>query len=624
MTMTMNRILARVLRRNDGDNEQGIALAAVVGIAAILMVISVTAVTFSVGASTKAKTDNDSTDAIAAAYAGVSDYQARLTNDNTYIKYGDPSAPFSAATGSANLSLPVTSPNPAFGWGKTGTWQPVPGASGNIAFRYEVDSSQYSNQGVVRLRATGRSGNVTRTVVANVRQKGFIDYLYFTDYESIDPAITGADATACQKYYPSRNEAAVSSGGCGPAIQFAAGDTVNGPLHSNDAIMDCGATFNGPVSTFYSGNPLYRTCGGAQTFAQGITHSDKLQMPPTNAALRQETRGDLTATTVPRPGCLYTGPTSIIFNGDGTMTVRSPWTKFVNTGVNAGGVAYGMNNLACGTPGTGGLGSATGQTFAVPVQNLIFVQNVPSTTDPNFWTTNTTPTGFTCPSGGNGLGYPVAPMSTSSGTGNSAKTVTTNEVLSGSSASAASGSYGCSAGDAFVGSSASNGVKGQVTIAAENFVWITSDLRYTNSNTDVLGLIGQNAVWVWNPYMKTSCAGNGCGPGYPTYSSYLNLSGREINAAILSLSHTFQVQNYDSGQTQGTLTVLGAIAQEWRGTVATSFNGVIRTGFLKSYNYDARFRSIAPPKFLQAVSTTYGISQFSEVKPTFAADGTTQ
>ena len=93
-------------------------------------------------------------------------------------------------------------------------------------------------------------------------------------------------------------------------------------------------------------------------------------------------------------------------------------------------------------------------------------------------------------------------------------------------------------------------------------------------------------------------------------------NGRTINAAILSVNHTFQVQNYDIGSSRGTLMVSGAIAQNFRGAVGTG-----RTGYVKDYLYDQRFRNIAPPKFMVPVSTTYGVSVQVEVGKAFNADG---
>jgi hypothetical protein len=103
-------------------------------------------------------------------------------------------------------------------------------------------------------------------------------------------------------------------------------------------------------------------------------------------------------------------------------------------------------------------------------------------------------------------------------------------------------------------------------------------------------------------------------------ASVANLNGtgdRTIEAAILSVQHTFIVQNYDLGARMGTLTVTGAIAQKFRGPVALGSS----SGYAKSYAYDSRLKYMAPPKFLSPVSTTYGVSEIVEVKTAFKPDG---
>jgi hypothetical protein len=111
-----------------------------------------------------------------------------------------------------------------------------------------------------------------------------------------------------------------------------------------------------------------------------------------------------------------------------------------------------------------------------------------------------------------------------------------------------------------------------------------------------------------------------------SYSYGLSANDREIDGALLSVAHTFQVQNYDGGNAanlgpRGTLTVDGAIAQKYRGTVATSNGTSVATGYAKNYEYDDRFRYTAPPKFLTPVSTTYGVTQYAGTKAAFNADG---
>lgn len=610
----MSILRLRALRLRMAGDDRGVALVTVLGMSAVLVVMVTMGLAVASTSTTTASTDENWDAAGAAAYAGISDYQSRLTNDNTYQKYGDKSAPFSVSTGSTTLVLPTGSlANPAFGWTDGGSWAPIPGATGNRAFRYEIDNSKYSTQGVIRVLSTGRSGTVTRSILATVRQKGFIDFLYFTDYEVQDPAITGYSQSACEKYYPARVDS-----DCGGAIQFGSSEVVDGPLHSNDALYICGGDFKGKVTSNYQTAPYYRNCGAA-TFEQGApAPADKLVMPPTNTQMKQETRGDLTATDVPRPGCLYTGPTSIVFNSDGTMTVRSPWTKFVNTSATGG-----MTNPACGTPGRGSndgttLGSDAGQRITVPAQNLVYVQTVPAvSTDPNYWAPGALPySGFACAANGNGLGYPYTATTGSNPTTNG--TTTTESITA---TGTGTNYYGCSAGDVFV----KGQLKGQLTIAAENYVWVTGNIVYTDQASDILGLVGQNAIWVWNPIIATTTCSTGrsgttCSTG--SASNYLTDSARTIDAAMLSVSHTFQVQNYDKGATRGSLNVLGAIAQKFRGTVGTV--GSRPTGYTKNYKYDVRLRNIAPPKFLQAVSTTYGVTQYAEVASAFTSSGGTR
>ena len=148
---------------------------------------------------------------------------------------------------------------------------------------------------------------------------------------------------------------------------------------------------------------------------------------------------------------------------------------------------------------------------------------------------------------------------------------------------------------------------GAATLAAENYVFVTGDITYVNDQEDILGLVGNNAVWVYNPLTSTGNA--------------LLAKNRTIEAAILSVAHTFQVQNYNKGGNRGTLTVLGAIAQKYRGTVATTSGSSIATGYAKDYRYDDRFKFYAPPKFLNPVTTTYGVTSWVESKAVFAADG---
>ena len=595
----------RLPRRGD---DEGIALVTVIGITAVLSILAVAGVAYAVGSTHKARNDQDWSGALSAAYAAVEEYQSRLANDPNYLTFGNPAAPFSVASGST-VVLPETmgsSPNPAF---SLVGWAEVPGSGGTAQFRYEVDNSDYYTDGTLRIRATGKVGEEVRSLVADLRQKGFIDFLYYTDYETQDPEVsrqtTDTTAMCSVYYYLGRNSNCT-------VIQFGSFDQINGPLHTNDTLQICGSPrFNGMTTSSWqptSGLRYLRpgNCAASPVFAINGTqpgYQALLPMPDTNTELRRETRTDL-PTEVPNPGCLYTGPTTITFQADGKMRVRSPWTKVTSPN--------GAAHPACGTPGTasGQLGSSAGALVTVPLNTVIYVQNVPSVpTDPNYWSA-TAPGQPSCASGGNPVGYPVA-----------------NEQVRYTDA------YKCRNGDAFVQGT----LDGHVTVAAENYIYVVDDIVYENTSEDILGLVGQNAVWVWNPFRDVTASGSGC----PTSSTCTftgtpihpvdggNVHTRRIDAAILSVAHTFMVQNYDvkdgSGSSdRGTLEIHGAIAQKFRGTVATSSSGgaTIVSGYAKNYNYDQRFRTTAPPKFLSPSVVTYGVTTWIEVTPAFNPDGT--
>jgi len=613
-----------VLRR---DDDRGIALVTVIGLGMVLVLLSATIVSVAVSGMTKSASDADASAALSAAYAGIEDYQSKLQNNNAYPLFGVKGSSFSAAS-----NFPKgTDDNPAFGYlpddGDADRldgdgWKAVT-PDRAAEYRYEVDNSQYYGTGVLRVRATGRVGEVTRSVVADLKQDGFINYLYFTDYELLDPDQgTTAEARSC---VPTRDwEQAHDTDNC-TELYFDASSVFDGPVRTNDTMVVCNSKFKSTVMTAYTplrtGDRNYKVSGlsgcGAPVNNQPVS-VEKLPMPATNQELLQETRSDLQDSTVPRPGCLYTGPTSITLLDNGKMTVRSPWTKA--TQIVGDPATGGSTPAACGTVGRGTnqLGSTAGQTLDVPQNNVIFVQDVPrtaanaaTTPDPNDWKNGEYPWYDTAKSSsycsgqlradsvkvtttGNGVGYPrigETPPSTSS----------------------TDPSYGCERADVFVEGT----LKGNLTIGAENYVYVTDDLTYKNPDSDVLGLVGQQAVQIYNPV--TTCTQNRNGVWSGTYLE-TGRTNRFVSAAILSVGHTFTVQNYQCGA-RGNLQVTGSIAQKYRGAVGLGNASGTSSGYTKVYGYDKRLRYTAPPKFLNPVSTSYGVSRMTESKTAFTSKG---
>jgi hypothetical protein len=230
----------------------------------------------------------------------------------------------------------------------------------------------------------------------------------------------------------------------------------------------------------------------------------------------------------------------------------------------------------------------------LPTNGVIYVQNVPSTaTDPNYTAgcitatqINNSPTVVNHP-----LGYPQR------------YDITT---------------YGCRNGDVFLQGT----LKGRLTIAAENNIDVIGNVTYQGGTggSDLLGLIANNYVEIYHP-VASSSAPTSCRET-SGYNSYYNLelfscsgtffANPTVQAAILSVNHSFRVQNYDKGDLQGSITINGAIAQRYRGIVTIIGN----SGYGKNYNYDQRLKYQSPPRFLQPIAAAWQVVTWIEQGPT--------
>jgi len=133
-----------------------------------------------------------------------------------------------------------------------------------------------------------------------------------------------------------------------------------------------------------------------------------------------------------------------------------------------------------------------------------------------------------------------------------------------------------------------------------------ADLVHDANHDAVLGLIANNFVRVAHPCSNDTNVNT---TNQPLVKSM------KIQAAILSLQHSFILDNHDCGTPLGTLTIEGVIAQKYRGTVSTHSNGVVQSGYLKDYNYDDRLRYRSPPYFLNPVDAAWKVVKVTEQVP---------
>ena len=526
----------RRIQMREWRDERGLALVTVMMVSFVLMALLIASIAYGVGSLPNSRHDQDWNAALAAGNAAVDDYIYRIDENHNYWLYNAGNPPPDGNTGFSQ-------------------WTTVPNATNGATFRYSVDSSTTKIDGAVKMNVSGKVNNVIRTIQATLRRRTFIDYLYFTDYETLDPALyTGSPFTPAQAqvacalhYYEGRDP------NCTTIFFFTRHDQRAAALERRDQHLRR-PDVQGPHDHELEGSleqavPVPgRRCTPSFANVGDPAYKAPLTMPPSNDAIKAETDPRIGGT-----GCLYTGPTQITLNSSGTMNVVSAFTKSSNC--------------------------STGNNLPLPSDGVVYVQSVPSnSSDPNY--TNG------CPYAG---GYPA-----------NLPVPVTNDLTP----------YNCRDGDAFV----SGVLKGQLTIAAEHNVDVVANLTYNSgvAGNDLLGLVANNYVEVFHPVSCTTGGQSSCNLSRKVGGVFQD---PVIDAAILSVQHSFRVQNYQAGTCLGNLTILGAIAQEYRGIVGTFSGSSCVSGYTKAYSYDTRLKYLEPPHFIDPVASAWQVVTWAEINP---------
>ncbi len=514
-------------------DEAGVAMIIVMMVIMLLTLIPLAIFTQAVQQLPLARYNQDHEAALAAAEAGVDDYMNRLNQNSNYWTYS-----------ATNQSSPANSAFTSF--------VPVAGPGTTTTFRYTPDTTKTAVTGIVYLTSTGKSRSVMRTIKVGIRKQSFLDYLYMTDYEVVDPALSGNPSSCVKRAW--EYNSATSSYGPGPSsadcdvVYWTDTASLDGPVHSNDALYVCGdPVFNGDTDTYYN-SPTSQSVSGSTSFGgPGVVKNrpaplsacanspsfnrnndpasgGNLSFPAANTAIKTQADG-----TVGGTGCLYTGPTTITLKNTGLMDVVSPKTRSTNSGC---------------TPGTN---------KSLPVNGVIYVQTVPtSSSNPNY--------------------------------------------------SACSGTA-CN-GDVSVQGT----LKGQLTIAAQNDVIITGNLQYNTypGGTDVLGLIANNNVAIYHPIDDDDENDTGSITN-PRVDAAILAIDHSFYVQNWKDGDPLGVLTVNGAITQEYRGAVGTF---------NSSTGNISTGYDKDYNYDTRLKYLSPPYFLSPTAAAWSRLSYAEVKPT--------
>jgi len=309
----------------------GFTMVTVMGVMLVGTLFTAAAVAAADGDIFASSTDADQKKALAAAEAGVNDYQFRLDRDLTY------------------WSKCATPPNPSAvnqRWNGVGAdprrWRNVPGSTSKYTIELlpangatscsttQPETSMIdANTNTFRVRATGAAARAKRSVVATFKRRSFLDYVYFTDLETADPTFLAGEggfatwaAQRCVKWWRDGRgselyTASTPDRRC-TEISFTDGENIKGPFHTNDEILICGdPTFgeraddqiemSGP-GVNQSGNG-WRSCSSRSSQPNFVgalrPRSPVLQLPLSNSKLK----------TIADPAYRFTGETTIELTG---------------------------------------------------------------------------------------------------------------------------------------------------------------------------------------------------------------------------------------------------------------------------------------------------------------------
>ncbi len=543
----------RMRLRNRLGEEDGYTMIAVIAAISLVSMLAAAALTAASGDLHLTQRDVDYRRSFAAAEAGIASYSFHLNNDNSYwarcTEVPEPNAvnqqgasPLKKRTvpGSTDASYAIEL-LPATGQSACNPAKPVE----------SMLEKSGPNTGSFRIRSRGYAGNAKVSLIATYKRASFLDYVYFTQLETLDPVtywtqtmINGA-YQQCTKFRREGRESQVIPGTSQHCIEinFITGDHIKGPLHTNDDLLICGQPEFGRSAADtievgasppgWHGNP---NCSGDNPNFVGpfVTTAPVLKPPATNGRLKA----------LAGPSYTFSCQTKINLKGT-NMEVTT------NTGTS---------------------------TVPFPSSGVVYVQN------------------GSCP----GEAWPscssaYSPYTATYPVGSDCGTVLVKGEYSGELTIAAEN-------DIIVEGNITrtSGSQGLLGLIANNFVRIKHPFCRTHSGASEGCPSGKiPAETTPGPYGEPRCNEGSNATG--------TLTNPTIEAAILAIEHSFIVDHYDCGAELGTLNVKGAISQKYRGTVGTS--GSSSTGYLKNYEYDDRLRYMEPPNFLDPVEPAWHVQR---------------
>lgn len=656
-------------RRRRRGREDGITMVAVLVALTIILVVVLGSLAYLSSSTKYSRYEQDNDLALAAAQSGISELLSRLrTNPDYLTNVYDTRADPKSYCNSPGVGGPISEGDHFrvdCEWPDSTdiNWASVSGDASAGAQKYHLVITDFVAMAEsLEVVSTGKSQNVVRSVKARLARASSPMFLYLSDYELVDPTDytaypigTGATWATCGQNWQVGDD---DTGDLGYAWEIKAGDkparyyvdkngflhrcsqpaferwdTLEGPVHSNDTIKSNGATFSGEFSSANEDCRNLVVPGDSSTYDNCIDGTATFSGSGPFYQSRQLVQKTPDSNLIGAQGCQYQGPTRIVFNGDGTMTVWSKLTTaemWKQPQLDLSDAEIGDKLNKCGA--IDALQSDVGATVDIPNNDIIYVRQVWAdslsaaqkallgSTVASRYVDGRLPLGsYTgCAPSATCLGYQIEAAMEQ----DKRKYENGNLWLDGE-------------------------ARGVVTVYADHTIVITGDLLTEDNNTDLLGLMAGGSIEVYNPVLVTyGTAATGTDyiwtdptPGEranaSTWGSWpRNIPGTDndgqsglvvrIEAAMIAGTGSFRLQNWKIGGDLGTIEVYGSIAQHFRGVVAWEEALVLGeaptllSGYRKHYIYNTNLTTSRPLLFAPLTNGVWEIWWQEKVEPSEA------
>lgn len=277
--------------------QEGFTMIIAIGVMLVTSLLLVAAFTVANGDVHNSHTDTAQKQAYYAALAGIQQYEYLLqANPNYWQTCGAPESKVPEESEERYVVTPLLASTAPKGSKCTpeSPFAAMIESKGTLANTFRIKSTGYAGG------ATKSTGAV-RSVIATFRVNGFLDYVYYTNFETKDPGLYETSkpelAEKCRNRYYGGPEGWAAKGYSCPAINFVTGDHIEGPMHTNDtSLVSGGATFgrsgHEPKDVVEMNGGTYGSDAGCKSIAVYytatgcyVTTGPVLTPPPTDTSL---------------------------------------------------------------------------------------------------------------------------------------------------------------------------------------------------------------------------------------------------------------------------------------------------------------------------------------------------